>query len=61
MANKKEDWKSEMYYGDEVREKLLEFAETGFESIPEDERDAWFTGSSSGECSTSARAKRATS
>jgi len=25
------------------REKLLEFAETGFESIPEDERDAWFT------------------
>jgi len=42
MANKKEDWKSEMY-GDEVREKLLEFAETGFESIPEDERDAWFT------------------
>ncbi|WP_418285201.1 nitrite/sulfite reductase [Halorubrum sp. DTA46] len=42
MANKKESWKSELY-GDEVREKLLEFAETGFDSIPEDERDAWFT------------------
>ncbi|EMA64183.1 nitrite/sulfite reductase [Halorubrum lipolyticum] len=42
MANKKETWKSELY-GDEVREKLLEFAEEGFESIPEDERDAWFT------------------
>ncbi|GAB7008301.1 nitrite/sulfite reductase [Halorubrum trueperi] len=42
MANKKETWKSELY-GDEVRQKLREFAETGFESIPEDERDAWFT------------------
>jgi len=42
MANKKEEWKSELY-GDEVREKILEFAETGFESIPEDEREAWFT------------------
>mgnify|MGYP000041246762 FL=1 len=42
MGNKKEEWKSELY-GDEVREKILEFAETGFESIPEDERDAWFT------------------
>jgi len=60
MANK-EDWKSEMY-GDEVREKLLEFAETGFESIPEDESGTRGSpGSSSGECSTSARAKRATS
>jgi ferredoxin-nitrite reductase len=42
MGNKKETWKSELY-GDEVREKLLEFAEKGFDSIPEDERDAWFT------------------
>ncbi|MFB6108698.1 MAG: nitrite/sulfite reductase [Haloplanus sp.] len=42
MANKKEDWKAESY-GDEVREKLLAFAEQGWESIPEDERDAWFS------------------
>ncbi|WP_460560352.1 nitrite/sulfite reductase [Halorubrum pallidum] len=42
MVNKKEEWKSELY-GDRVREKLVEFAEEGFDSIPEDERDAWFT------------------
>ncbi|MFC4358044.1 nitrite/sulfite reductase [Halobium salinum] len=42
MAHEKEDWK-EACYGDEVREKLLEFAEKGWESIPEDEREKWFT------------------
>ncbi|WP_135303554.1 nitrite/sulfite reductase [Haloarcula amylovorans] len=42
MAHKKEDVKGELY-GDEVREKLEEFAERGWESIPEDERSAWFT------------------
>ncbi|MFC6725574.1 nitrite/sulfite reductase, partial [Halobium palmae] len=42
MPHKKEAWKEECY-GDEVREKLLEFAEKGWESIPEDERDEWFT------------------
>ncbi|ERG94414.1 nitrite/sulfite reductase [Haloquadratum walsbyi] len=42
MANKKEQWKDELY-GDEVRQKILEFADQGWESIPEDERDAWFS------------------
>ncbi|GAB3314714.1 nitrite/sulfite reductase [Haloplanus salinarum] len=42
MSSKKETWKEGMY-GDEVREKLLEFAERGWESIPEDERDMWFS------------------
>lgn len=42
MGNKKEAWKEGMY-GDEVREKLLEFAEKGWDSIPEDERDVWFS------------------
>jgi ferredoxin-nitrite reductase len=42
MSNKKEAWKEGMY-GDEVREKILEFAEKGWESIPEDERDMWFS------------------
>jgi ferredoxin-nitrite reductase len=42
MANEKEQWKEEMY-GDEVREKILEFAERGWDSIPEEERDAWFS------------------
>jgi len=42
MPNKKEKWKDGMY-GDEVREKLLEFAEKGWESIPEDEKDMWFS------------------
>ncbi|AQL42525.1 ferredoxin--nitrite reductase [Halorientalis sp. IM1011] len=42
MPHKKEGVKDELY-GDEVREKLLEFAETGWESIPEDEREEWFT------------------
>jgi ferredoxin-nitrite reductase len=42
MVHKKEKWKGEMY-GDVVREKIVEFAESGWETIPEDERDAWFT------------------
>lgn len=42
MANEKEQWKDGMY-GDEVREKIVEFAEEGWESIPEDERDMWFS------------------
>jgi ferredoxin-nitrite reductase len=42
MPHKKESWKSECY-GDEVREKLLEFAEEGWESIPDDEREKWFS------------------
>ena len=42
MAHKKEDWKEELY-GDAVREKLVEFAERGFDSIPEDEREKWFS------------------
>ncbi|SFR88176.1 ferredoxin-nitrite reductase [Halomicrobium zhouii] len=42
MAHKKEDWKGELY-GDDVREKLEEFAENGWESIPEEEREEWFS------------------
>ncbi len=41
MPTDVERWKSETY-GNEIREHLLEFAEQGWESIPEDERDAWF-------------------
>ena len=39
---KKEQYKEELY-GDAVRERLVSFAEDGFESIPEDEREAWFS------------------
>ncbi|MFA1612379.1 nitrite/sulfite reductase [Halobellus rubicundus] len=42
MANKKEEWKAGMY-GDEVREKIIKFAEKGWDSIPEDEREMWFS------------------
>ncbi|WP_247005646.1 nitrite/sulfite reductase [Halorientalis litorea] len=42
MPHKKEGIKDDLY-GDEVREKILEFAERGWESIPEDEREEWFT------------------
>jgi len=42
MSNKKEEWKDELY-GDEVREKLVEFAERGWDTIPEDEREKWFS------------------
>jgi ferredoxin-nitrite reductase len=41
MPSKVENWKSEVY-GNEIREHLLEFAERGWDSIPEDEHDAWF-------------------
>ncbi len=43
MSQKKKEEYKDGLYGDEVREKLLEFAENGFDSIPEDERDAWFS------------------
>ncbi|CCC40298.1 nitrite/sulfite reductase [Haloquadratum walsbyi] len=42
MTTKKEQWKDEMY-GDEIREKILEFAESGWDSIPEDDREMWFS------------------
>jgi len=42
MVHKKETWKQELY-GDAVYEKLLEFAEAGWEAIPEDEREMWFS------------------
>jgi len=42
MVNKKEKQKQALY-GDDVREKLIEFAERGWDSIPEDEKDEWFT------------------
>ncbi len=41
MPTDVERWKSEVY-GNEIREHLLEFAENGWETIPEDEHDAWF-------------------
>ncbi|WP_436927898.1 nitrite/sulfite reductase [Halosimplex amylolyticum] len=41
MPTKVENWKDEIY-GNEIREHLLEFAEEGWDSIPEDEHDAWF-------------------
>ena len=41
MAHKKEEYKDGLY-GDEVREKLVEFAEEGYDSIPDDEVDKWF-------------------
>ncbi|MFT4903610.1 MAG: ferredoxin-nitrite reductase [Natronomonas sp.] len=40
--HKKEEYK-EGCYGDEVREKILEFAAQGFDSIPDDEKAAWFS------------------
>ncbi|MFC6719550.1 nitrite/sulfite reductase [Natrialbaceae archaeon GCM10025810] len=41
MAHAKEEYKEECY-GDEVRERILEYAEKGFDAIPEDEYDEWF-------------------
>lgn len=41
MPTDVENWKSEVY-GNDIREHLLEFAEKGWDSIPEDEQDAWF-------------------
>ena len=42
MIHKKEGVKEKLY-GDAVREKIEEFAEKGWEAIPEDERSEWFT------------------
>ena len=42
MAPKIEEWKADCY-GQELRERILEFAEAGYESIPEDERKKWFS------------------
>ncbi len=41
MPTKVEKWKDEVY-GNEIREHLMEFAEEGWDAIPEDEHDAWF-------------------
>ncbi|RRJ32510.1 nitrite/sulfite reductase [Halocatena pleomorpha] len=41
MPSKVEGWKDEVY-GAEIREHLFQFAEEGWDSIPEDEHDAWF-------------------
>ena len=41
MPTKVEKWKDEVY-GNEIRDHLMEFAESGWDSIPEDEHDAWF-------------------
>jgi ferredoxin-nitrite reductase len=41
MPTDVENWKSEVY-GNEIRDHLFEFAERGYDSIPEDEHDAWF-------------------
>ena len=41
MPTKVEKWKDEAY-GNEIREHLMEFAEEGWDAIPEDEHDAWF-------------------
>jgi ferredoxin-nitrite reductase len=43
MSQKKKEQYKDGLYGDEVREKLMEFAEKGFDSIPEAERDAWLS------------------
>jgi ferredoxin-nitrite reductase len=41
MPSKVENWKDEVY-GNEIRDHLMEFAEQGWEAIPDDEQDAWF-------------------
>ncbi|QLG64180.1 nitrite/sulfite reductase [Halorarum salinum] len=42
MVHEKEEWKDESY-GDELRERIESFAAEGWESIPEDEREEWFS------------------
>ncbi|WP_313696163.1 nitrite/sulfite reductase [Halorarum halobium] len=42
MVHEKEHWKEELY-GDDLRERIESFAEAGWESIPEDEREEWFS------------------
>ncbi|USZ70922.1 nitrite/sulfite reductase [Natronosalvus halobius] len=41
MPSDVENWKDELY-GTDIREAIEEFAALGWESIPEDEHDAWF-------------------
>jgi ferredoxin-nitrite reductase len=41
MPNKVENWKDEVY-GTGIRDHIFRFADEGWESIPEDEHDAWF-------------------
>ncbi|WP_276299668.1 nitrite/sulfite reductase [Halorussus lipolyticus] len=41
MPSKVEGWKDEAY-GTEVRDSLYEFADEGWDAIPDDEQDAWF-------------------
>ncbi|WP_254536780.1 nitrite/sulfite reductase [Halomarina litorea] len=41
MPSKVEGWKDEVY-GPEIRDHLFEFAEEGWDAIPDDEYDAWF-------------------
>jgi ferredoxin-nitrite reductase len=41
MPSKVEGWKTEAY-GNEVRDQLFEFAEQGWDAIPDEEHDAWF-------------------
>lgn len=41
MPSKVEGWKDEVY-GSEIRDHLAQFAEEGWDAIPEDEHDAWF-------------------
>ncbi|WP_312912527.1 nitrite/sulfite reductase [Natronosalvus caseinilyticus] len=41
MPSDVENWKDELY-GTDIREAIEEFAASGWESIPEDEHDAWF-------------------
>ncbi len=41
MPSKVEGWKDEVY-GNEIRDHLFEFAEKGWDAIPDEEHDAWF-------------------
>lgn len=41
MASDVEQWKDELY-GTDIRDQIEFFAEEGWESIPDDEHDAWF-------------------
>ncbi|WP_058366175.1 nitrite/sulfite reductase [Haloparvum sedimenti] len=41
MPTDVERWKEDVY-GEEIREHIERFAKAGFDSIPDDERDAWF-------------------
>ncbi len=41
MPSDVEAWKDELY-GTDIRAEIERFAETGWETIPDDERDAWF-------------------